>query len=254
MNSYLPVGDWQQKAGEAPSAAKAFDPRELVRIIVRRLPILCGVPFVALLVGMAVFVSLTPRYTGTVSILIDPKTPGSVGPETDFGAAMVDSSKIASVGSIIQSNAVLEGVVKTEKLYDDPEFVRPPFLARLLSAVPGFRGAAANRKDPIATATERLQRATSVWREDISYVIKIAVNSRDPDKAAHLAQAVGEAYLNDQLQGKSEAARRASLWLFGRLAEMRKQTIDSEEAVAAIRREYGLTATGENGISNVASQ
>ena len=66
---------------------------------------------------MSIFVSLTPRYTGIVSILIDPKTPGSLGPKTDFGEAMVvDSTKIASIGSIIQSSAVLERVVKSEKL------------------------------------------------------------------------------------------------------------------------------------------
>ena len=256
MNGYLPARDWQRNADQVPSEAKALDFRELVRIFFRRLPILCGVPFLALLVGMVIFVSLTPRYTGTVAILIDPKTPGSLGPGTDFGAAMVDSAKIASVGAIIQSNAVLERVVKSEKLYEDPEFIQPGFLARLLSVVPGFRNAdpSADRKDPIATATAHLQMATSVTREDYTYVIKVAVNSSDPVKAAHLAQAVGEAYLNDQLQGKSDAARHASSWLFGRLVEMRKQTIDSEEAVAAIRRAYGLTATGENGISNIANQ
>jgi polysaccharide biosynthesis transport protein len=259
MNAYMPAKDWQRNAGQVPSEAKALSPRELVRIFVRRIPIVCGVPVLAVLVAMLIFVSLTPRYTGTVAILIDPKTPGSLGPGTDFGAAMlVDSTKIAGIGSIIQSSAVLERVVKSEKLYDDPEFglVRRSFLARLLSMLPGIRDAdpSAERKDPIATATGRLRDATSVTREGLSYIINVAVNSSDPVKAAHLAQAVSEAYLNDQLQGKYEAARRGSSWLFGRLAEMRKATIDSEEAVAEIRRAYGLTATGENGTSTIASQ
>ncbi len=255
MNSYMPAKDWQRNAGQAPSEAKAIDLRELVRIVVQRLPIVCGVPFVAVLVAMVIFISLTPRYVGTVEILIDPKNPGSLGPGTDFGAAMlVDSTKIGSIGSIIQSSAVLERVVKSEKLYDDPEFglVRPSFLARLLSVFPGFRDA--DRKDPVAAATASLQKATSVAREDLTYIIKVEVKSSNPVKAAHLAQAVSEAYLNDQLQAKYEAARRASSWLFGRLVDMRKQTIDSEEAVAEIRRAYGLTATGENGTSTIASQ
>src|SRR4029077_3602499 len=120
----------------------------------------CGVPFLAVLVAMAIFISLTPRYTGRVAILIDPKTPGSLGPGTDYGAAMlVDSTKIGSIGSIIQSSAVLERVVKSEKLYDDPEFGlgRRGFLARLLSRLPGFQFAnrSADRKDPIAAATAR---------------------------------------------------------------------------------------------------
>lgn len=256
MNSHIPAKDWQRMDGQAPSEAKALDLREIVRIFIRRLPILCGVPFLFVLVAMVIFVSLTPRYTGSVSILIDPKTPGSLGPGTDFGAVMVDSAKIASVGSIIQSSAVLEGVVKSEKLYDDPEFVRRSFLARLLSVLPGFSDAdsSAERKDPVAIATRSLQKATSVEHEGYTYIIKVAVNSRDPVKAAHLAQAVAEAYLNDQLRAKSDAAQHASSWLFGRLEEVRKETIDSEAAVAAIRRAYGLTATGENGTSTVASQ
>ena len=259
MNDYIPAKDWQRKAGQVPSEAKALDLRELVGIFVRRLPIVCGVPFLAVLIAMAVFVSLTPRYTSTVAILIDPKTPGSLGPGTDYGSAMVvDSTKIASIGSIIQSSAVLERVVKSEKLYDDPEFglARRSFWARLLSMVPGlgFADPSADRKDLIAATTERLRKATSVVRDGLTYIINVEVNSSDPVKAAHLAQAVSEAYLNDQLQAKYEAARRASSWLFGRLKEIRRDTIDSEEAVAEIRRAYGLTETGENGTSTIASQ
>ena len=91
-------------------------------------------------------------------------------------------------------------------------------------------------------------------RDGLTYIINVEVNSSDPVKAAHLAQAVSEAYLNDQLQAKYETARRASSWLFGRLKEIRKDTIDSEEAVAEIWRAYGLTETGENGTSTIASQ
>jgi polysaccharide biosynthesis transport protein len=259
MNAHIPAKDWQRKAGQVPSEAKALGLREILRIIVRRLPIVCGVPFLAVLVGMSIYISLTPRYTGTVAILIDPKTPGALGPGTDFGAAMaVDSAKIGSIGSIIQSSAVLERVVKSEKLYDDPEFglVRPGFLRRLLSMLPGFGDAdpSVDRKNPIAVATGRLRKATSVTRDALTYIISVDVNSGDPVKAARLAQAVSEAYLNDQLQAKYEAARRALSWLFGRLAEIRTETINSEEAVAEIRRSYGLTATGENGTSTVASQ
>jgi polysaccharide biosynthesis transport protein len=249
MNAYLPAKDWQRNAGPGPGEAKVLDLRELGRILVRRLPIVCGVPFLAVLVAMLIFISLTPRYVGTVAILIDPKTSGSLGPGTDFGAAiLVDSTKIASIASIIESSSLLEQVVKSEKLYDDPEFglVRRSFLRRLLSS--------ADQTDPIVAATERLQEATSVTRDDFTYVIRVAVKSSNPVKAARLAQAIGEAYLNDQLKAKYGAARRASSWLFGRLAEMRKQTIDSEDAVAEIRRVYGLTESGENGTSTIATQ
>jgi capsular exopolysaccharide synthesis family protein len=261
MNGYTPAKDWRNVA---EVQAKAFDVLQLLRIFIRRWPIVCGVTFLAVVVGMTIFFSLTPRYTGTVAILIDPKTPGSIGPGTDFGSGIaVDAAKIASIASVIQSSALLERVVESEKLYDDPEFglIRRGRLARLLSMFP--RNSSADQKDlndaarkrlEIDTATARLQLATSVTRENFTYIVKVAVNSSDPVKAARLAQAVSEAYLNDQVQAKYAAAHHATSWLVDRLAEMRKELIRSEEAVGEIRRAYGLTAIDGAGTSTVASQ
>jgi succinoglycan biosynthesis transport protein ExoP len=244
MNGYTPAKDWQINVAQVPSDAKAFNVRDLLRTFVRRWPIVCGVPFLAVLVGMTIFMSLTPRYTGTAAIMIDPKIPGSIGPGMDFGVAyFVDSAKIAGIASIIQSSALLERVVESEKLYDDPEFglVRRAPLARLLSMFPGY--ASDDQKHSIDAARERLQNATSVTRAGITYIINIAVNSSDPVKAARLAEAVSEAFLNEQLRAKYEAAHHATSWLADRIVEMRKELIRSEEAVAEIRRKYGLTAT-----------
>jgi len=265
MNSYTPAKEWQMNPAQVPSEAKAFNVRDLLGIFVRRWPIVCGVPFLAVLVGMTIFISLTPRYTATAAILIDPKTPDSIGPVTDFGAAIiVDSAKIAGIASIIQSSGLMERVVESEKLYDDPEFglVRLGRLARLLSMVPGYSSSqqkdlddAARKRLKIDVAKERLQKATSVSREGLTYLIAVAVNSSDPVKAARLAQAVSEAYLNDQVRVKREAVQHGISWLADRLAETRKDLIRSEEAVAEIRRAYGLTATdGSSGTSTVASQ
>ena len=107
MNGYTPAKDWQMNVVQVPSEAKAFNVRDFLRIFVRRWPIVCGVPILAVIVGMTIFSSLTPRYTGTAAILIDPKTPGSIGPGTDFGVAiLVDSAKIAGIASVIQSSAL----------------------------------------------------------------------------------------------------------------------------------------------------
>jgi capsular exopolysaccharide synthesis family protein len=269
MNGYMPPKDWQMNVDQVPSEAKAFNVRDFLRIFVRRWPIVCGVPFLAVLVGMTIFISLTPRYAGTAAILIDPKTPDSIGPGKEFGVAyLVDSAKIAGITSIIQSSATLEHVVESEKLYDDPEFglVRPGRLAQLLSMIPGQHAStndpghasakdkdlddAARKRLRIDAARERLQKATSVGREGLTYIIDVTVTSGDPVKAARLAESISEAYLNDQLHVKYEAAHHATSWLAGRLAEMRKELIRSEDAVAEIRRTYGLTATDKGTVAS----
>ena len=264
MNGYTPVKDQPMNVVQNPSEANAFNVREFLSIFVRWWPIVCGVPVVALLAGMTIFITLTPRYTATATILIDPKTPGSIGPGSDFGAmVLVDSAKIAGIASVIQSSALIVRVVESEKLYDDPEFgvVRPGRLARLLSMLPGHSSTdqkeldeAARKRLRIDAASERLQMATSVTRDGLTYLINIAVNSSDPVKAARLAQAVSEAYINDQLRTKYDAAHHATAWLEDRLQEMRKQLIRSEEAVAEVRQKHGLTAIDGGGISTVANQ
>ncbi len=246
-----------------PSDMKAFNIQEFLSIFVRRWRIVCVIPVLALLVGVTIFISLTPRYTATATILIDPKTPGSIGPGSDFGAVILaDSAKIAGIASVIQSYALLERVVESEKLYDDLEFGLVPRgrLAQLLSMLPGHSSPqeeldeATRKRLRIDAAIDRLQMATSISRDGLTYLINVAVNSSDPVKAARLAQAVSEAYIKDQLRVKREAAQYATSWLVGRLAEMRKELIRSEEAVAEIRQRYGLTAIDGLGTSTVASQ
>ena len=51
MNGYTPAEDWQMNPVEVPSEARAFNVRDLLGIFVRRWPIVCGVPFLAVLVG-----------------------------------------------------------------------------------------------------------------------------------------------------------------------------------------------------------
>ena len=109
---------------------------------------------------------------------------------------------------------------------------------------------AARKRLKIDAARERLQKATSVGREGLTYIVDVTVTSSDPVKAARLSEAISEAYLNDQLRNKSEAAHHATSWLVDRLAEMRKELIRSEDAVAEIRRAYGLTATDRGTVAS----
>src|SRR5262249_57399987 len=94
----------------------------------------------------------------------------------------------------------------------------------------------ADQKDRIDVAVARLQKATSVTRESFTYIVSVQVRSRNPVKAAQLAQAVSEAYLNDRLQAKYEAARHGAAWLAEQLAGLCQEVIPSGEPAAETRR------------------
>ncbi len=260
MNGYTPAQEWQRKAMQAPATdPKGFSVQQLVGIVVRRWRMACGIGLLSILAGTMIYFSLTPRYSAAALILIDPKIPGAIGPETNFGMAVaVDSAKIGSIAAVIQSADNLEQVVKSEKLYDDPEFgfVRPGLVARALSLFPAYRSAhrPADLEERTEVAVDRLQKAISIERESFTYVVSVAIRSSDPVKAARLAQAVSEGYINDQLQANREAAQRGAAWLHERIATMGKEINRSEQAVAEIQRTYGLTPTDGGATSTLASQ
>ena len=108
-----------------------------------------------------------------------------------------------------------EPVVEREKLQDDPEFgAAPPGLLSLLFGSSG-------QEDRVLKATRILQTRTGTRRPDKSFVIDISVSSKDPAKAARLANAIATVYLEREFEAKTEASKRTSGSLQSRLAELR---------------------------------
>jgi exopolysaccharide transport family protein len=70
-----------------------------------------------------------------------------------------------------------------------------------------------------------------VTRLGRSYIEQIAYTSLNRDKAAQIANAFADAYIEDQLQAKFEATRRASAWLEQRIGELRQQASDAYREV-----------------------
>ena len=77
----------------------------------------------------------------------------------------------------------------------------------------------------------QLRANLKVARLGRSYIEQIAFTSLDPDKAARIANAFADAYIEDQLQAKFEATRRASIWLEQRIGELRQQASDAFKEV-----------------------
>ena len=79
-----------------------------------------------------------------------------------------------------------------------------------------------------------------VTRLGRSYIEQIAYTSLDPDKAAKIANAFAEAYIEDQLQAKFEATRRASVWLEQRIGELRQQASDAYKEVQDFKSQNSI--------------
>ena len=219
----------------------------LLRTVVRRLPIIIALAMLGGALGYALQTRIKPRYTSYLSLLLEPKRSDSFGADTQFGNMYVDSAKIASVVSVIESSDLLGRVVLAEHLDEIPEFGDPvePLKYRLFGWLPFVRAPIASN-DPDARAGRalgQLERAVRVERVPVTYVLTIEARASNPELARRLASAVAETYLDDQVQRKMEATQRDSVWLTKRLDGVRADLKQSEEALDTVRRKYGLLET-----------
>ena len=84
-----------------------------------------------------------------------------------------------------------------------------------------------------------------VARVGPTYIMEISGSSGNPKVAATLANTLAEVYLDNQLETKFQATKRAQEWLNERLAILREELREAESKVEAHRAATGLLRTGD---------
>jgi uncharacterized protein involved in exopolysaccharide biosynthesis/Mrp family chromosome partitioning ATPase len=189
--------------------------------------------------------TLTPRYVATAQIYIDPH--GLPGVDKQGTPQGEDSNGfinfVESQSLIITSRIVLERVVASEKLDRDDEFVGgPSLLWQFIS-----RGSSGQKptEDNVNAAVQALASRITIHRPERTFVIDLSVKSRDPEKAARLANAVASAYIETQSAMQSDSARQTTASLSGKLEVLRTQLIAAEKKVEDFKARNGLVGTHE---------
>jgi exopolysaccharide transport family protein len=259
MHGKIPLKLPQVAQGQEES--DAIDLRQLQDFFWRRWKIILATAAAVMALAFLVMLTIAPRYTATAQVLLEPRKEKIFGAENIMPELNLETGNVDSQLSVIQSINLLRRVVEKEKLTADPEFGQAS-RAGLMSLLVGLfqteeaQQAAATKPDgaiplDVLRSVTRLRNALEVTRVNRTYVLSIAVTSEDPVKATRLANAVADAYVVDQLDARYDAAKRASTWLAERMEGLQDQLRQSEEAVAAFRKEHNLQATsgGENKIT-----
>jgi succinoglycan biosynthesis transport protein ExoP len=206
-----------------------------------------------LTVALVYAFTATPLYTATADLTIDSKKIQLFkNNEQVVGDNTMDSSQVESEVQVLGSENIALAVIDDLKLANDPEFIgtgNGP-LVGLLSAIFGMDDDARSLSDlqRKRIAIKVLRDNLSVRRIGLSYVLEISYRSPDPAKAAQIANAVADAYINDQLNTKYQAARRASIWLQERIAELRNQSNVAARAVQDYKEKNNIVDTGNHGL------
>jgi polysaccharide biosynthesis transport protein len=205
---------------------------------------------IALVTGLSIvlgaaYVAMSPsRYTAQADMIIDTKRVTWTHSEMASENRAIDDASVESEIETTKSEKVAAAVIDRLRLQEDPEFIGsgPGFTRRILSL---FQPNAEPNKEP--SNDELMRRVLAnvkanlrVTRLGRSYVEQIAFTSLDPDKAAKIANAFADAYIEDQLQAKFEATRRASEWLEQRIGELRQQASNAYKAVQDFKSENSI--------------
>ena len=235
----------------APAATSGwhptFDLRELARILRRRFHLVLLPPAVLAMLALAYVMAATTLYTATSTVLIDPRRANVVETNqsvlSNFGT---DDATIESQTLLIQSGAIVERVVRKLKLTEDIEFSPRPGLLdpiRNLFRSSGPSDGAKPEDAARSRSVEILQRRMKVTRQGTTFLVDINISSQSPQKAAAIANAVADAYFEEQVRAKNDATRIAASWLGGQINELKSRVGASEKAVEDFRSANNLTVS-----------
>jgi len=250
-----PIGQARPDPHHAPAAG--FDVLELVNLLWRRKVAIASAALIGACVAVAVGKSLTPRYTASSQLYVDPRELQLVDRELTpraqdvSGLAMV----VESQARLITSNNVLLQVIKETHLEKDPEFGGGAASKGILATLLGLFGlelkpTAEQRKESEIATLDALSRHINIRKTDRSFIVDVEVWSNQPEKAALLANAIATAYLAESRKSQSSAARRATTDLSGRLKELSERLRNAENALAAYKAQNNFVGTADTLISD----
>ncbi|MEL7254290.1 MAG: AAA family ATPase [Pseudomonadota bacterium] len=143
-----------------------------------------------------------------------------------------DPQTIATELSVITSEQVLLKVVDRMDLLNDPEF-NPYYGIDLTELSPEDAAFIKERQLPDTIATLRDSLDASLLPG--TYVFELSAYSADPVKTRDLANALTDAYLEQQVARKVEATQQASEWLTQRAQQLQSQLLDAEARIENFR-------------------
>jgi uncharacterized protein involved in exopolysaccharide biosynthesis len=235
----IPQADvWSAPPATQPEPAEvSVSVSDFGEILARRWRTIAGTTVLFTALGTALAFMVSPKYTASTAIFIDPRARPSFQTEIASPGGAYDPNMVDSQAILIESETVLRRVVAMERLAQDPEFA-------------GTTG------DPNVNAVVSLKEVMKVKRPERTYVVEIAVRTKDGQKSARLANAVAKAYLSDGSDTKTDTVSREQSWLDRHLAGLEKRLREAEAKVDDFKtknRIYGTEGrlVGEQQLSEI---
>ena len=235
FRKYSPAVDGDQSSAPMP-LLQARD------FLIRQWRLIALVTSLTVIVATGYLAVAPSTYTAQTDMIIDTKRVTWTQSELATENRTVEDASVESEIETTKSDKVALNVVRQLHLNQDPEFIGAGsgLRSRLFSLLRLNSEREPSNEEIMRRVLTRMKENLRVTRLGRSYIEQIAYTSLDRDKAARIANAFADAYIEDQLQAKFEATRRASAWLEQRIGELRQQASDAYKAVQDFKSQNGI--------------
>jgi exopolysaccharide transport family protein len=238
--------------------AGQLDLRRLWNIFRRRLRLFSAVALAVLLATLLITLSMTPKYTATANVELDPRKVHVTNSEDVLSGLPADTSVVDTEVEVLKSRQLAERVVKTLNLEADPEFNanirKPSGLGAVVAGITSLFGSPSEvALSPVEiqkrheAVVDHVLKRLSIKRSGLTYIINVGFESESPAKAAAIANKFADLYLTEQLEAKFDATQQANNWLNDRLTQLRNQVIADEAAVQQYKIANNLLSADAQG-------
>ncbi|WP_426424259.1 Wzz/FepE/Etk N-terminal domain-containing protein [Bradyrhizobium genosp. A] len=206
---------------------------EVLAFIRRHFSIILLTTLATLGIAILYVITAVPAFTAKAELIVDSKAidPTSV------------STIVESQIRIIKSESIASAVIGKLGLAQDPEFVadQASLLHTMTSSISRLLGWSKPETEANAARymMESFQRNLSAKRLGSTYLVEITFDSRDPDRAAQILNAVAEKYITHQTDN---AGLQDDSWVKDRLNQLSTQASAAQKALEDYSRNGKTTA------------
>ncbi|MCG9580612.1 polysaccharide biosynthesis tyrosine autokinase [Vibrio tubiashii] len=227
-------------------------------------------------IAILVVLSITPVYKATATLLIDSSTKKAVSIEEVVGFDTSTKEYYQTQLEILKSNQVAQRVIDKLELAHFEEFnsalkrSEPGIVSQLklaLKSLPVLKAyMSETAKEPTAEEVEEQinRKVLKAFKAKLSIspvrktqLVRISFESEDPQLAAQIANEVGHAFIENNLESKLLATEQATSWINTRLSELKNKLDESETKLLAFLKKQeliddsGIVALTSSELSNL---
>ena len=216
-----------------------IDLRSLFGVLRRQIKIIVFTTLAAAILALVYLFSVTPKYTATALISIEPNRNIMTDVAAELNNATAMSATVDGEIEILKSNDLIKSLVVAEGLISDEEFGLQPGRFDDLRNMLGLSVEQTQDPDKVVRGVVgRVADAISASRRGRTYLIQLSFTSESPEKAAKLVNALAKHYIQSQVQKKIETTLVARDIIAARVVQAKEELELAENQVDVFLGEF----------------